>query len=267
MSSVVFVGYRLAGKRGLDLDAVIPEFKPHGLIKDQLKKLADVQAKEEKWRENSEQLLYTGELAEVQLIGVDCDAAAQCDPRASVVRAYFKRGEWCDSPFFAEHLQKPIWSVALQMRHWLLSMYGRNWLEKNWQTMHSTGEVLFVGFDVKQGIKVLGIDCALTGNPLPLPLWYSSSDYRDMESAIVPSEWATAGVGLRTALTCFEAVGTFDGVRVPADYVPGKRPVLDAEMCLRLGVRLGMVPEYVLEEPTEGSLQPSKRKKAHQDAF
>lgn len=100
---------------------------------------------------------------------------------------------------------------------------------------------IFVGFDPKLFLKMLGLGCMLERTAAPLGLWYGNSDHRDIENALLPSEakeltWDMVFARLR-ALYTGDARARFD--KLTDEFEPGKDAVVDAALSYELGNLLG----------------------------
>ncbi len=87
-------------------------------------------------------------------------------------------------------------SVSAVIAAYLLKQYPNAWSN----TTHpdrKTPEAIFIGFDSRLFLKILGIECSLPSSqgdpkklsPLPLALWYANSDHRDIEEAVKPTDF------------------------------------------------------------------------------
>jgi hypothetical protein len=156
------------------IDSLKPAFEADKRLSDPLKIAADLKAKEDAYLTEAARQPYTSTFDEVFLV----------DPVG---------------------VQKPLWlkyripggpkpPVCVAVREWLLSHYPGSWLE-DWQTgVAKSGvgvvpvRVIFVGFNPKLFLKLLGEECSLPeiNQPLPPRMWYGTSDHRDVEEAICP---------------------------------------------------------------------------------
>ena len=90
---------------------------------------------------------------------------------------------------------RPPASIAI--RAWLLKHYPDAW--PNTTNTRGPLEAIFVGFNPRLFLKILGTECSLPGNQppaetgeshvLPLSMWYGNSDHRDIEQAVKPSDY------------------------------------------------------------------------------
>lgn len=132
--------------------------------------------------------------------------------------------------------------VAIAVRDWLLSYYPDVW--PNSPVSRGYPEAIFVGFDPKLFLRILGIECSLPSNQpdptladgesvvLPLSLWYGNSDHRDIENAVKPQEYkALTWKTVLAARGLTELAGDWNG---PGDDVE-KDLLLSLEMAGQLG--------------------------------
>ena len=238
MTAKIIVGFSLSVKPDIDVETLMPVFtfpsnwKPETKEDNRLKK-------EQEFREGCGRQLYTSEFETVHLL----------DPSLGS-EVHFQRGEWADIALFAAQRKKkaePL-SVALQVRQVLLNGRGSAWTDNIFDKRDEGPEAVFVGFRIKTFLKVLGVECALHGNPLPLSMWYGSSDHRDVENALVPDDASAKNIDLAMALEFFENAGVFYDdksekpfLEVPDNFVPGSDAKLDATISLLLGSRLGLI--------------------------
>ena len=56
----------------------------------------------------------------------------------------------------------------------------------------ANSNVVFIGFDTRLFLKMLGLDCTLPDSKVqvPLRLWYNNSNHRDITEAVMPSEFS-----------------------------------------------------------------------------
>lgn len=238
----IVVGYRLAAKEtlGCPLAELQPNFTAPRNYGE--KAAAEyVEKQQAAWSARSSQLLYTGDLDHVVIL----DEVGE-----QLQRLEFQRGAVPTVQGKPQTASGAGWPLALQIRHFLLAAHPQAWSDNIFTSRPGGPETVFVGFEIKAFLKVLGIECALEGVPLPLSMWYSNSDHRDIQAAIVPSEWASEGVGLRTALKLFEDSGAFQGAfqdetgkplyEIPKNYAPCQDARRDAFLALSLAKALGM---------------------------
>jgi hypothetical protein len=77
--------------------------------------------------------------------------------------------------------------VALRVRNYLKSNFKDVWPS---DLTAPTGNVTFVGFEVKRFLKILGLECCRPPilKPCPLSMWYGATNFRDIGKMILPDE-------------------------------------------------------------------------------
>ena len=129
--------------------------------------------------------------------------------------------------------------VSLAVRSWLLREYPDAWPDS--PISGGNPEVIFVGFNPKLFLRILGTECSLpcnqpddgTRNTLPLSLWYGNSDHRDLEHAVMPSEYKLTWPIVLKARGIYEVFKDWEG--------PGKNVARDLDLALDLGMQLGLI--------------------------
>ena len=96
--------------------------------------------------------------------------------------------------------------------------------------------IRFLGFDIKQFVKLLGAECAEHGAYLPHEMWYGS-DHRDMGNAVLPAT-ECKNVPLRAALTALKVK------TVPTQYEPGDSVLGDLQLSAELAHKFNLFPEF-----------------------
>lgn len=91
-------------------------------------------------------------------------------------------------------------SIALAVRAKLLELYPDTWPYSLGAASDPSSRVVFVGFQTRLFLKVLGIECSLPENQvgapgesyvLPLSMWYDNhANHRDIEHAVIPSDYS-----------------------------------------------------------------------------
>lgn len=136
-------------------------------------------------------------------------------------------------------------SVALAVRAWLLKNYPNAWANDTHEVRKP--EVVFLGFNVRLFVKLLGIECSLPQNAQPLPpkLWYSSSDYRDIGVAVLPDEFKL--LSLQSVLLARRPVNEDDAAKwdkiLKKWTEPGMDPSADVTLATELAAQLGFLTE------------------------
>lgn len=110
-----------------------------------------------------------------------------------------KSGHWA---YPAANSGKP--GIAVSIRNWLLKRFPKAWPNTPNPLCDGGPQVLFIGFDIRLFLKILGLECSLPANQprlsdgkpdptqcynMPLAAWYGTSDYRDIGEAVKPKEF------------------------------------------------------------------------------
>lgn len=79
--------------------------------------------------------------------------------------------------------------MCRNVRDWLLTRYPTAWADELF-VPRAAPKAVFVGFNPRLFLKILGLECSLPGNncPLPISMWYDNTDHRDLEEAVAPSK-------------------------------------------------------------------------------
>ena len=163
----LLVGY---STRGVDnIDEFMPKFEAPTNFKDEAKIREAIEKSKTKFREEAAARPYTGILDKVVFI----------DPTAKVTKKYM-----------TEPGKTP---PAARVRNYLLKEFPRAWVrdpnEDDAAYARRTPEVMFIGFDTRRFLKLLGLECSLPGyEPCPLDMWHANSDHRDIATAVLPDE-------------------------------------------------------------------------------
>jgi hypothetical protein len=168
----VFVGYTTRRVPDEWLTSLTPVFSPRGGTTDPAKIAAQIAEKKAAWEAEAASMPYTGTFDKVCLLEPSRKLSVSFDSKDR-----FPFGE------------KP--AVSAQVGQWLLKHFPGAWSdEPNFRGQHS---VVFVGFNPKLFLKLLGLECSLPVSKvkLPLSLWYGNSDHRDIQEAVMPKDFAT----------------------------------------------------------------------------
>lgn len=96
------------------------------------------------------------------------------------------------------------------------------------------GPLRIIAFDPRTFIKILALEAAEKGVPLPHELWYAA-DYRDIENAVCPEKTdATLAQALKRLIPDEELIG----------FTPGFDPLKDASIATQLTLRLNLLPAW-----------------------
>lgn len=91
--------------------------------------------------------------------------------------------------------------------------------------------VLFIGFDPKVFLKLLGTECAMLQEPIRCGWWVANSDHMNIQSLLLPD----------AASVDFNAACTYLGVATPKDFEPCQNAEDDARLCYEITERLGLL--------------------------
>lgn len=87
--------------------------------------------------------------------------------------------------------------VSIAARNWILKRFPNAWPNSTHPGFKSP-EVIFLGFNPRLFLKMLGLECCLPANQpedeaesnlLPLSMWYTNTDHRDVGEAAMPKEF------------------------------------------------------------------------------
>lgn len=142
--------------------------------------------------------------------------------------------------------------ICLAVRNWLLTTFPEAW---GWDMMDNRKppSVIFIGFNPRGFLKMLGLECSLPLHKKPLPpkLWYSNSDHRDIEEAVCPKDYKQ--LSLKIALQARrpldpQAAALWD--ENLKDWPgPGADPQKDAVLATELASQLGFLQERDMDIP------------------
>lgn len=222
---VLFVAYRMRRVEEDRLARLKPSFQASRVLKDPAKIAASVQEKEAQFNQQAAFMPYTGTFDEVCI----CDART----RRTLRWTYREPGG-----------KKPPISVAVSQ--WLAKYFAGAWTSDVWARREEP-KVVFVGFNPRLFLKVLGLECSLPGphQPAPLSLWYGNSDHRDILEAVCPADYKLldplAVIHLRRppgdsddALKWDRQVGGWTG--------PGNDLYADLWLAAEMATQLGFIP-------------------------
>lgn len=221
----IFVGFRTQLAPTAVIEALRPSaFKANARLKDKVKIEADQRAKEEAFFAAAKDQPYTGQFAAVALLV----------PRSQKPEL-----------FLAEHhgpksVKGPL---CLAVREYLLSYCPVAW---SWETHdRSPAKALFVGFNPRLFLKMLGEECSLPqhANPLPLQMWYAS-DFIDIEEAVVPNKFPS--LTLEMAVRARRPIEPDAAAKWDERYLanwqpPHQDPGRDVYLAIELATQLGIV--------------------------
>lgn len=165
MTYKLFIGYRMRAAVGLK--KIVPAITPPSNYKDKDKIAAFVAEAKAAFEAEAKNMPYTGTFDEVFLV----------DP------AHEQALQWV----YSDDPSKP--SIAVRVSNYLLKTFPKAWEGDIGE--HETPQVIFIGFDPKRFLKVLGLECSLprVGKALPPRVWYGSNNYRDILEAVQPDAY------------------------------------------------------------------------------
>jgi len=142
---------------------------------------------------------------------------------------------------------KPRISVAA--RSWLLNRYPKAWPAGFEQNSNEDEKVYFVGFGIRNWLKMMGTECTLPSfqpkGPdgkedvesdvnLPLSMWVGNRDYRDIESLVIPKDFEK-NIGWASVLKARGLAEQF-----PKWAGPHQDPETDLALITELTAQLGL---------------------------
>jgi hypothetical protein len=224
---MILVGYRTRLIDGAD--KLMPAFTPPANYKDHDKIDAYVKNKQQEWRAEAGRCPYVGTFDAVVLVDLGSGLTGQW--------SYKGRKPGGDRP-----------PVCLAVQDWLLQRHPDAWPDEL-MIPHYQPEVVFLGFDPRCFLKMLGIECSLPGcdSPLPLSMWYGEAaarGHRDVEEACIPRECRDK-VGWPAVLGR-RGIAAKDGWSGP-----GVDPAEDVRLVAELAAQLGLAPKPEEEEEEE----------------
>lgn len=222
----IFVGYRTRLVQGVE--KLTPEFTPPGNYKTP-EAIAKWQTeKAEDFKVAAANQPYTGTF----------DAVVVCDPASERIKEWNFKGR---EPGNTDGKK----AVSLAVRDWILNTYGEAWPNETHPAHNGPPKAVFIGFEPKVFLKMIGIECSLPpiSKPLPPPMWYSNSDHRDITEAVMPSgfknlDWS---IVLKTRRPLDEDdAEKYDAV-IKDWPGPGINPKQDVHIAVMLATQLGFV--------------------------
>lgn len=216
----LIVAYRTRLRPGAD--KATPEFRAPANYKDQAKIAADVEEKRAAFLADAKNMPYTGTFDEVYIADAEHDGAAQWKHPAE------------DSG------KRP---VSVRVRDYLVKHYPGAWAD---DVVRGRPAVVFIGFDPRTFLKILGLECSLPGlTRAPVGLWYGNADHRDIGEAVMPKEFK--GLSLPYVLQQRRPVDPDDAKKWDALVSgwpgPGVRPEDDVAIAITLADQLGFLSE------------------------
>lgn len=158
-----------------------------------------------------------------------------------------RKGKWI---YRAPDNKEGKQTAALAIRAWLLKEFPNAWPHTT-HPNRRVPEAIFVGFNPRLFLKILGTECSLpqnqpkdaNGKPdpkklnvLPLSMWYPNTDHRDIEEAVKPKDYK-----FLTWQTVLRARGLLPEFQ---DWKgPGIDVTMDLKLATRLAAQMGMLNE------------------------
>lgn len=222
----LIVGYRTRPLEAATLEQLKPQFTASKALKAADKIAQGIADKEAQFIEEAANMPYTGTF----------DSVVLADPKNEKIQRWDYKGREPGSG------KQPI---CLAVASWILKQYPDAF---SWDTHEKKKpQVVFVGFNPRLFLKMLGTECSLPehGKPLPPTMWYSNSDHRDIEEAVCPSDFKR--LTLQTVLkrrrpAGGEAQQKWDEVMSGWEG-PGVDPVKDVWLATELSAQLGFLKE------------------------
>lgn len=226
----LFVGYRTRLVEGIE--ANLPEFKAPANYRDAEKIAQDLAEKKRAFLENAKDYPYVGTIDEIFLL--DPYLKDGTDAKAKALQWKWHPPE--------DNKPRP----AVRLRNYVTKHYPGAWATD--LGVKKQTEVVFVGFDPRTLLKMVGLECSLpdVGKPCPLGMWYGNSDHRDIGKAIVPDEYSKV-LSVPYALQFRRPTDPDDATAWDAlvkDWTgPGVTPQTDAMLAMEIANQMGFLEE------------------------
>jgi hypothetical protein len=162
------------------------------------------------------------------------------------------KGDTCSWDYRDQSKANAKQPAPLAIWAWLRKRFPDAWpnsTHPKW--VNGSPPAIFVGFDTRLFVKIMGIECSKPANQpkntdgspkfdsqaaLPLSLWYSNSEHRDIEKAVMPEGFKF--------VTWPMVLKHYDLAEQFRDWKgPHQDPVDDAALTLKLADYLGMLAE------------------------
>jgi hypothetical protein len=134
--------------------------------------------------------------------------------------------------------------ISARVGAWLLKKCPGAW---PWDLLAPPARgVVFLGFEPRLFLKILGLECSMPPISAPLPprLWFANSDHRDLETALIPAEHKKE-LSLRKVLERRRPLGEEDGKKWDAMLAgwagPGHDPKKDLDLATEVAAQLGFL--------------------------
>lgn len=163
---------------------------------------------------------------------------------------------------FRSENRKPDKPICVDIRNFLLDIFGDAWTDELFPAERSKPRAIFMGFDPRFFLKLLGLECSLPMyeyraeegeeervSRLPVSMWYGNSDHRDIGEAVMPKTETKQLDWPQVLLVRGMGMAAEDRVRYGAVIDgwtgPGKNPNQDVEIAIELAAQVGLI------QPTE----------------
>ena len=236
MSRKVFIGY--STRVVPDVERLMPEFESRAGTKDEDKKKVQITEKQEAWKRDAKNMPYTGTFDKVHI-------AIQPDPHEEDPE--LKRGKVVTYDSASRYPFGTRTAVSRMVGSLLLRYFPTAWSDDI--VSKSIPKAVFIGFNPRRFLKMLGIECSLPTirKTLPAGLWYGNSDHRDIGEAVIPRDfpllgWSTMLRRRREGLN-EEDTAKYDAVI--KDWTgPGNDPEQDVKIAIVFAVQLNFVRDF-----------------------
>jgi len=165
----IIVSYSTVIADQQQVDALAPEFEAPSNYKDKDKIEKYIAQKKANFASQAAKQPYTGTFEEIMLVDLQ---------KKSVFHASNKDRKSDDA-----------WTVAESAASWILTnnpgAFDGDILDSR------NSNVVFIGFETRLFLKMLGLECTLPDSKVrvPLRLWYNNPNHRDIAEAVMPSDY------------------------------------------------------------------------------
>jgi hypothetical protein len=217
----IFVGYRTKPVDDETLRQFMPVLVPDGRFTDEAKIAADLDKKRLAFLAKAKNQPYTGTLESVALN----------IPELKHLSEY--------------HTSAKGPSVAARVGRFLLKEFPDGWSDDISPNARPAG-AMFLGFNPRTFLKMLGMECSLlqTGLVLPARMWFHNTDHRDILEAVVPSECQIDSMQAIKAHRPKDKEGAEKWDELLKGWTgPGENAMTDATLACKLAMQLGLMTE------------------------
>lgn len=145
-------------------------------------------------------------------------------------------------------------AVSAAFVTWLLNKHRFPALPAGQDHVHTAA---FYGFDIKNLMGIVYMDCVRFGQQPPLGLWFRNDNAFDPLTAVIDSDLSQ----LANIPKVIEELG----IRCPADFVPHKSAVADAVLAMELCARLGLFTDKLVIPLETAVSRPAPRLEATEE--